>query len=91
MLDEGIFPSSLSMVNPDDIEEERRVMYVAVTRAIEKLYITSSETRFKYNELKAYVPSRFINEMGLTKEYDNRPVLRGGFIKKPAYVRESSG
>jgi DNA helicase-2/ATP-dependent DNA helicase PcrA len=65
-------------------------MYVAVTRAIEKLYITSSETRFKYNELKAYVPSRFINEMGLTKEYDNRPVLRGGFIKKPAYVRESS-
>lgn len=89
-LDEGIFPSSLSMVNPDDIEEERRVMYVAVTRAIEKLYITSSETRFKYNELKAYVPSRFINEMGLTKEYDNRPVLRGGFIKKPAYVRESS-
>ena len=66
-LEEGIFPSSLCMDNPDQLEEERRVMYVATTRAEERLIMSSASSRFRYNEVKVSLPSRFVNEMGFVK------------------------
>mgnify|MGYP000880625461 CR=1 FL=1 len=61
-LEEGIFPSHMSM-NEDNIEEERRVMYVGVTRAKEWLILTSAESRYRFSEVQNLMPSRFINEM----------------------------
>lgn len=57
--EENIFPSAMS----EDLEEERRLMYVAVTRAKERLFVSWSKTRFRYNEIVANRKSRFINEM----------------------------
>jgi len=62
-LDEGIFPSARSIQEKSGLEEERRLMYVGVTRAEEKLYITSSKRRQMWGEYKYYNPSRFINEI----------------------------
>ncbi len=62
-LDEGIFPSSRSSMDKTGLEEERRLMYVGVTRAEEKLYITSAKRRQMWGEYKYYSPSRFISEI----------------------------
>lgn len=59
--EEGIFPSERSK-NEDNIEEERRVMYVAVTRAKERLYISSARQRFRFNRVQPMLPSRFMEE-----------------------------
>ena len=62
-LEEGIFPHRNSMNSESEIEEERRLMYVAITRAMKKLYITNAKKRMLYGEEKNNVPSRFINEI----------------------------
>ena len=64
-MDEGIFPSqrNLNSGSNAEIEEERRLMYVGVTRAKEKLYLVSSKRRRWYGEYKYYNPSRFIDEI----------------------------
>lgn len=61
--EEGIFPSS-AKDDPEDIEEERRLMYVAVTRAMEQLIITYTESRFRFNQITVNKPSRFLTEAG---------------------------
>lgn len=63
--EEGIFPLSRALDNDDELEEERRLMYVAVTRAKKKLYITRSKSRFLYGKRSYTVESRFLKEMGL--------------------------
>ena len=63
-MEEGLFPITRGGERPSDIEEERRLAYVAVTRAEEKLYLTRSRQRFMYNEVKYKDPSRFLKEMG---------------------------
>ncbi|MBR4270101.1 MAG: UvrD-helicase domain-containing protein [Clostridia bacterium] len=64
-MEEGIFPINRhGGERPSDIEEERRLAYVAVTRAREKLYLTRSRKRFVYNEIKRQEQSRFLKEMG---------------------------
>ena len=62
-VDEGIFPSMKSIQEKTGLEEERRLMYVGVTRAEEKLYITSAKRRQMWGEYKYYNPSRFIGEI----------------------------
>lgn len=62
-LDEGVFPSARSSQTLSELEEERRLMYVGVTRAEEKLYITSAKRRQMWGEYKYYNPSRFLNEI----------------------------
>lgn len=64
-MDEGIFPSqrNINSMNPAELEEERRLMYVGITRAKEKLYLVSSKRRRQYGEYKYYNPSRFIEEI----------------------------
>lgn len=60
--EEGIFPSSMSMNEENGIEEERRVMYVAITRAKERLFISCAQKRFRYNQEQGFIPSRFLYE-----------------------------
>ncbi|HJD05938.1 MAG TPA: UvrD-helicase domain-containing protein [Candidatus Onthoplasma faecipullorum] len=61
--EEKIFP--ISRDNNDDIEEERRLMYVAITRAKKDLYLTSSDSRFMYGKREYSVKSRFLRELDL--------------------------
>lgn len=67
-LEDGIFPMLKTGERPSDIEEERRLMYVAITRACETLFLTYSTRRMLYNNEKYYPKSRFIEEMGLKIE-----------------------
>src|SRR5574344_919558 len=62
-MDEGIFPHQRTFNIPSELEEERRLMYVGVTRAKEKLYLTSANRRQMWGEFKYYNPSRFIQEI----------------------------
>ena len=62
-MDEGIFPSQRTLQIPAEIEEERRLMYVGITRAKEKLYLVSSKRRQTWGEYRYYNPSRFIEEI----------------------------
>lgn len=62
-LEEGLFPHKMSMDDPDGLEEERRLAYVGITRAMEKLVITSAESRRLHGEERYNTPSRFIQEI----------------------------
>ena len=62
-MDEGVFPHQRSFNITSEMEEERRLMYVGVTRAEEKLYLTSAKRRQMWGEYKYYNPSRFIEEI----------------------------
>jgi len=62
-LEEDLFPSKMSAIMPDDVEEERRLFYVAITRAEVKAHISYAETRYKYGTPTPSRPSRFIKEI----------------------------
>jgi len=62
-LEEGLFPHSRSMMEKDKIEEERRLCYVAMTRAKEKLYISYTQRRFYFGERSANPISRFVADI----------------------------
>ncbi len=62
-MEEGLFPGNQVMYDPSEIEEERRLCYVGITRAKEKLYITNARTRMLYGNTSLTRPSRFINEI----------------------------
>ena len=61
--DEGIFPSARCSNSLSELEEERRLMYVGVTRAETKLYLTTAKRRQMWGEYKYYTPSRFLEEI----------------------------
>lgn len=63
-MEDGIFPGSRSLDNEDDMEEERRLAYVAVTRAKKQLYVTSAGRRMIFGQTQHNVTSRFIREIG---------------------------
>jgi DNA helicase-2/ATP-dependent DNA helicase PcrA len=95
-LEEDLFPSQMMLQSQQDLEEERRLFYVAVTRAEKKLMISYAESRYQFGRLKACEPSRFLNELdpnfvkmakpaGARKEVASfRPVQKTGFTAKPA-------
>jgi len=62
-LEEGIFPGMQSAMNPEDLEEERRLAYVALTRAKERLYLIHARERMLYGRTQYNQPSRFIKEL----------------------------
>ena len=62
-LEEGLFPHSNSMYDDTDLEEERRLFYVAITRARKVLYLTNARSRMLFGQIKSNVPSRFIEEI----------------------------
>ena len=61
-LEEGLFPHSRTLMNPEEIEEERRLAYVGITRAEKELYISNATTRTVFGRTSSYLPSRFIDE-----------------------------
>ena len=78
-LEEELFPSAMAMETPMGIEEERRLCYVAMTRAEEVLVFTTSRSRFRYGKVEQMQPSRFLQETGIfgspSKETTSRPVV----------------
>ena len=63
-LEEGIFPHINSLMNPEELEEERRLCYVAITRARKKLYLINARSRMLFGKESANPQSRFISEIG---------------------------
>lgn len=62
-LEEDLFPSQMMMQSREDLEEERRLFYVATTRAMEKLYLSYAITRYRFGRLLNCEPSRFLEEI----------------------------
>jgi DNA helicase-2/ATP-dependent DNA helicase PcrA len=81
-LEEGLFPHSRTMLQPDDVEEERRLCYVGMTRAMDQLILTRAVYRRRYGTdlPEASVPSRFLEEVpaGLVEELGGRRGARVG-------------
>lgn len=76
-LDEGLFPHSRTLMDPEQIEEERRLAYVGITRAERQLYVTNAVTRTMYGRISAYMPSRFLGEIPpeLVEEYKRKSAM----------------
>ena len=89
-LEEGIFPSSRSMDNEEDLEEERRLAYVAVTRAKKQLYLTSARQRMLFGQTQRNVTSRFLKEMGRERidKHDNAAAMRAVLEENDKSVTE---
>ncbi len=62
-LEEGLFPHENSLSEADGLEEERRLMYVAITRARRRLYLTQAQQRMLHGQMRYGIPSRFVNEL----------------------------
>lgn len=62
-MEEGVFPSIATMMNPDELNEERRLAYVGITRAKEKLYVTKAKSRMLMGHTSYNKVSRFVNEI----------------------------
>lgn len=75
-LEEGLFPNAMSINTREELEEERRLFYVAVTRAKGRLYLTYANTRYKFGSLNQADPSRFLDEIPL--EYIDKTFAGGG-------------
>ena len=63
-LEEGLFPGSRALEKAEDLEEERRLAYVGMTRAMQKLFLTYALSRFSYGNRNYNMPSRFLTELG---------------------------
>lgn len=75
-LEDGIFPLSSSMMEQEEMEEERRLFYVAITRAMQKLYMTYALQRYRFGNVSYQMKSRFINEIDTSKlEYQKSSVM----------------
>lgn len=98
-VEEGMFPSQQSSEEQGRLEEERRLCYVGITRAMEKLYISYAETRRLYGQDKYHRPSRFIREIPeecieeiRMKSAVSRPASTGRFSPAASHVAfESTG
>ena len=94
-MEEGLFPGNQVMYDPSEVEEERRLCYVGITRAKQKLYITNAKTRMIYGNTSITRPSRFISEIPeeLVDSNLNSPqqTFYGGFSSQSGYSSGYSG
>ena len=98
-MEEGIFPHSRTLMNDNEIEEERRLCYVGITRAQKRLFISRANQRMLYNQVNHNAPSRFLAEIperllsdemaGMKERFGDRaqPQMRS----RSAYNHESPG
>jgi len=93
-LEEGVFPHSRTLTEPEELEEERRLAYVGITRAIDRLFLTYAARRALFGNTYAYPKSRFIEELPALEvlESDSIPLPRpaGGRWREVA-IHESAG
>ena len=94
-MEEGLFPGNQVMYDPSEVEEERRLCYVGITRAKQKLYITNARTRMIYGNTSITRPSRFISEIPeeLVDSNLNTPqqTFYGGFSSQSGFSSGYSG
>ena len=79
-LEEGLCPHEQSLYENQGLEEERRLMYVAVTRARQRLYLSHAQSRMLHGKVRYGIPSRFLDEIPeqLLKHINSKPVVRSG-------------
>lgn len=83
-LEENLFPSTMSLYDREGLEEERRLFYVAVTRAKERLWITYANSRYRFGNLVSNEPSRFLDE--IPSEYaENAYTGTAGNQQRPSF------
>lgn len=99
-MEENLFPSMMSLNSRDDLEEERRLFYVAITRAKQKLWLTYAASRYRFGNLMYNEPSRFIEEIpssyivktGVERKVnqkENNPIDKIFFTKKTQTVHSN--
>jgi DNA helicase II / ATP-dependent DNA helicase PcrA len=87
-LEEGLFPHEQSVVERDGLEEERRLAYVAITRARNRLYLSHAQTRMLHGQTRYNIPSRFLEEIPqelmkwLTPRFAKRKAFQGDFSRQ---------
>lgn len=83
-LEENLFPSSLSIGSKRELEEERRLFYVAITRAKKVLTLTHAQTRYRYGSMQFCEPSRFLDELPMSclKTIAKASAGRGTFARR---------
>lgn len=88
-MEEGLFPHSQSLLEQDSLEEERRLCYVALTRAKEKVYMTCVSNRLYFGNIQANIPSRFLNEIPSDiLEFRGIKFEKGRLDKFPGFVED---
>lgn len=75
-MEESLFPNAMAINTREELEEERRLFYVAVTRAKSKLWLTYAQSRYKFGQITANDPSRFLDEV--PTQYADRTMAGGG-------------
>lgn len=90
-MEEGIFPGNQSKFSEEDLEEERRLAYVGITRAKKKLYLISSQQRMLYGQTSRNMPSRFLREIPSSVIDDQSVVARRSTGFTSAHSGFSSG
>ena len=88
-MEEGIFPGMQSMYDATEIEEERRLAYVGITRAKQKLYLLNTRSRIIFGATKFNLPSRFLNELP-AECYETRVPPKKPIKQKPV-VKNTTG
>ena len=88
-MEEDLFPSQMMLSSRADLEEERRLFYVAITRSERKLFLTYALSRYRFGRLKSCEPSRFITE--IDKGFIKESSKFGGSFKKQSPATASSG
>lgn len=81
-LEENIFPSPISALSPRELEEERRLLYVAITRAEKHCILTSAKNRFRYGQMEFGNPSRFLHDIDaslMKEEGESASSFGGGY------------
>ncbi|TSE27187.1 DNA helicase II [Tepidimonas sediminis] len=93
-LEEGLFPHENSLTAHDGLEEERRLMYVAITRARQRLTLTWAQTRMLHGSTRYHIPSRFLDELPADSlQWLSPPRGRGAGwgVPQPAWGRSALG
>lgn len=92
-MEEELFPSPMALETPMGLEEERRLCYVAMTRAEEFLTFTTSKSRFRYGKVEQMQPSRFLHEIGLfgSARREESPVRPQIQLRKPLSAPVTAG
>lgn len=98
-LEEGLFPHEQSAMEPDGLEEERRLAYVAITRARKRLYLSHAQTRMLHGQTRYNIPSRFLEEIPqqllkwLTPRFSRQKAFAPDFSRQTAkpFPRPSTG
>lgn len=89
-MEEQLFPSFMSLEDPKGLDEERRLFYVAITRAKEFLTISFAQNRYRYGQIRANEPSRFLEEIDM-KNFDMVGGMGAARVGTPAYNSAQEG